>query len=144
MNPTNNTTPQSLPRRRQPLKHSVRCSVCRHPERKEIERRYRLFESLRKIAADFPEFSHSALARHTQYLGLHQQRVTRIQQVATRLLIESIPVAKALVTSDPQHGVLGFPGSNPSIRRILKHRGSLFGEERIGEGEVVNYTVLIG
>jgi len=80
MNPTNNPAPQSLPRRRQPLKHSVRCLVCQHPDREEIERRYRLFESLRKIAADFPEFSHSALARHTQYLHLGQQRLTKLEQ----------------------------------------------------------------
>jgi len=91
MNPTTNTTPQSLPRRRQPLKHSVRCLVCRHPDREEIERRYRLFESLRKIAADYAEFSHSALARHTQYLKLDQQRLTKFEQVARRLLVEFSP-----------------------------------------------------
>jgi hypothetical protein len=91
MNPTNNPAPQSLPRRRQPLKHSVRCLVCQHPNREEIEERYRLFESLRKIAADYPEFSHSALARHTQYLQLDQQRLTKLEQVATRLLVEFIP-----------------------------------------------------
>jgi hypothetical protein len=97
MNPANNTAPESLPslsHQRQPLKHSVRCTVCRHPEREEIERRYRLFESLRKIAADYPEFTHSALARHTQYQRLNQRRITKLKQVATRLLVESIPVPR--------------------------------------------------
>lgn len=54
--------------------HAEQCTVCKHPQRLEIERQYNKLFPTREVAEEFG-LSHDALTRHARTYGMDQSRL---------------------------------------------------------------------
>jgi hypothetical protein len=78
--------------------HSSQCSICRHPERAEIERAFLDWTSPGQIARDFDLGCRTTVYRHAHALGLFARR-ERSLRFALGRLIERVDEVKPTATS---------------------------------------------
>jgi hypothetical protein len=79
------------------LRHDRKCSVCRHPERAEIERGFLHWHSPELIAKEYGIAHHSSIYRHAHATGLFAQRATHIRLALAPLIEQAMVVP---VTAD--------------------------------------------
>lgn len=79
------------------LRHDRKCSVCRHPERAEIEREFLHWRSPEIIAKEYRISHHSSIYRHAHATGLFAQRATHIRLALAPLIEQAMVVP---VTAD--------------------------------------------
>jgi hypothetical protein len=85
-------------RRRSLAMHSSQCTICRHPQRAEIERDFLDWLGPRKIAREYGLSSQSTLYRHAHALGLFHRRRHTLQFALGRL-IEQVDDVKPTAAS---------------------------------------------
>jgi hypothetical protein len=66
--------PELTPEGPDPHLHAAKCTICRHPQRAEIERAFVDWESPREIAQFFGLRSHTTVYRHARARGLFELR----------------------------------------------------------------------
>jgi len=66
-------------------RHEVHCSICRYPERKEIERQYVTWTGSKKIAATF-KVSTDGIYRHASATGLDERRQQNVRAALCRII----------------------------------------------------------
>jgi hypothetical protein len=93
-----NTGTIGVARRRSLAMHSSQCTVCRHPQRAEIERDFLDWIGPRKIAREYGLSSHTTLYRHAHALGLFHRRRHTLQFALSRL-IEQVDDVKPTAAS---------------------------------------------
>jgi hypothetical protein len=87
-NTKGNPLPKSSLRR-----HASHCTICKHPERDEIEREYLAWKSPAKIADDFKLGDRSAVYRHAEALNLKSRRAQNLR-AALECIIENVYTVK--------------------------------------------------
>lgn len=66
-------------------RHSTQCTICKHPQKQEIEARYLAFVSVLHVADEF-KVSDDAVLRHADYFGLSDQRVSDTEKVLKNVI----------------------------------------------------------
>lgn len=79
------------------FRHDRKCSVCRHPERDEIEKEFLRWRSPERIAKDFGIANHCSIYRHAHATGLFAQRATHLKLSLSPLIERAVTVP---VTAD--------------------------------------------
>jgi hypothetical protein len=79
------------------LRHDRKCSVCRHPERAEIECEFLHWHSPELIAKEYGIAHHSSIYRHAHATGLFAQRAAHIRLSLAPLIEQAMVVP---VTAD--------------------------------------------
>lgn len=84
----------NLPKKRAAIdRHKRKCTICRHPEREEIEQDYLNWRSPEQIARDFGLGDHSSVYRHIRATGLRHKRLSPVR-AALESIIERAGDAK--------------------------------------------------
>jgi hypothetical protein len=69
--------------------HSLKCRVCSHPKRREIEEDFLRWRSPEKIARDYHIPDHSSIYRHVHATGLSDRRRLSLRASLERILERS-------------------------------------------------------
>lgn len=67
-------------------RHQTRCTICRHPDREEIEREFLAWRSPAKIVAEYKLRNRSAIYRHANAFGLEGKRGRNLRAALGRLI----------------------------------------------------------
>jgi hypothetical protein len=90
------------PGRANPVVHARQCSICRHPQRADIERAFLDWTGPREISREYGLSSHTTVYRHAHALGLFLRR-ERALRFALGRLIERVgevrPTAASIVSA---------------------------------------------
>ena len=82
-------------------RHRAQCSICLHPECKEIEQRWIDWEPMSQIKYEY-QVSHDAMYRHAHALGLFEKRKKNIMRALERIIekvMTTQPSASAVVAA---------------------------------------------
>ena len=82
-------------------RHRAQCSICLHPECKEIEQRWIDWEHMSQIKYEY-QVSHDAMYRHAHALGLFEKRKKNIMRALERIIekvMTTQPSASAVVAA---------------------------------------------
>ncbi|HEV2385935.1 MAG TPA: hypothetical protein VGS20_01655 [Candidatus Acidoferrales bacterium] len=83
-------------------KHRAKCSICRHPQLRQIEDDFLDWASAREIARAYKLPAHSTLLHHAHAMGLFHRRRKNLQRVLDRIIEktdEAKPSAAAIVSA---------------------------------------------
>lgn len=75
--------------------HSSRCTVCKHVQKEEVERRYLSFEASERLAQEFG-LSDEAVNRHARYFALDAKRVADTERVLEHLIARGFSQLKKI------------------------------------------------
>ena len=119
-------------------RHKAQCSICLHPECKEIERRWIDWEHMSQIKYEY-QVSHDAMCRHAHALGLFEKRKKNIMRALERIIekvMTTQPSASAVVAAINAYvklnglgqGAEHAQGTNPKelFERMSKEERELF------------------
>jgi hypothetical protein len=110
--------------------HRARCSICRHPERKEIEREFLDWVSPREIAEDWKLPSYRAIYRHAHAVGLFERRrenrLTALDAIIER--VQDVPVTASAVVAAIRLS-LELEGERRETKRQAREPGFLLSLE---------------
>jgi hypothetical protein len=81
--------------------HRAKCSICKHPDREEIERDFLDWVSPRELAEHWKTGSYRAIYRHAHTVGLYEQRRKNWQAALDRIIerVGEVQVTAAAVIS---------------------------------------------
>jgi hypothetical protein len=91
------TSPKK-PSRPSPNRHSRKCSVCRHPNRADIDQDFLSWQSPDRIAQQYGIPDHSSIYRHAHATGLYEKRAGMIR-LALSPLIEQAQTIEATASA---------------------------------------------
>ena len=119
-------------------RHKAQCSICLHPECKEIERRWIDWEHMSQIKYEY-QVSHDAMYRHAHAVGLFEKRKKNIMRALERIIekvMTTQPSASAVVAAINAYvklnglgqGAEHAQGTNPKelFERMSKEERELF------------------
>ena len=119
-------------------RHKAQCSICLHPECKEIERRWIDSEHMSQIKYEY-QVSHDAMYRYAHALGLFEKRKKNIMRALERIIekvMTTQPSASAVVAAINAYvklnglgqGAEHAQGTNPKelFERMSKEERELF------------------
>jgi hypothetical protein len=96
------TPPPAHPRRPGIAMHAGQCTICRHPQRAEIDRAFLDWRGPREIAREYDLGSHTTVYRHAHALGLFERRQRTSRFALGRLIKQSShvkPTAASIVSA---------------------------------------------
>jgi hypothetical protein len=115
--------------------HRLKCRVCRHPERHEIEQDFLRWRSPEKLAADYGISDHSSIYRHVHATGLYVRRQLSVRAALERIMeradeydLPPLDVIRAVAAYSHQDDLGRWIQPNPQV--IIKvEQGSVLAEE---------------
>jgi hypothetical protein len=134
-NPYRPTTPSGPTNSPDLAHHRLKCRVCRHPERHQIEQDFLRWRSPEKLAADYGIADHSSIYRHVHATGLYARRRLSVRRALERIMeradeydVPSFDVVRAVAAYSHQDDLGRWIQSNPQV--IIKvEQGSVLAEE---------------
>jgi len=121
------------------LAHSARCSICKHPERQEIEREFTNWSSPNRIAKDF-SLTKKSLYRHVHAAGLMVKRQENVRRALEKIIEfagEVKPNAYAVVAATSAYARINARGQWVQ-RSETVNLNKLF--ERMTQAELEKYA----
>lgn len=133
--PPSRLRPTASERARQISYHARKCSICRHPQRSEIEQAFLDWQCISSIATEFQLSGRNALYRHARAVGLLANRNRAVRSALARI-IEKVcdvePDAAAIVRAieifahinDQGEWIAPCPRSTRTEKAPVEHAGS--------------------
>jgi hypothetical protein len=115
--------------------HRLKCRVCRHSDRLQIEQDFLRWRSPEKLAADYGIADHSSIYRHVHATGLYIRRQLSVRRALERIIeradeydVPLFDVARAVAAFSHQDELGRWIQANPQV--IIKlEQGSALAEE---------------
>lgn len=108
-------------------RHKAQCTICKSPDRKNIEKDYRSGLSLREIALEYPDISPMAMCRHIQ--AFPKLREKRSPEAILDRIIEHGAIGKMKIDG---HLLLKSLQTKLKLQGKLTDGGRKPGEEKTG------------
>jgi predicted amidophosphoribosyltransferase len=130
--PENRSGPKEKAGARKNLRrHARKCSVCRHPNRKEIEQDFLCWQSPDVIAKARGIADHSSVYRHAHAVGLFERRSQTlrlalgpiIERAMTVRVTADAVIRAAIVCINLNSGVQPVTASSPRIKKLIAKVG---------------------
>jgi hypothetical protein len=130
--PENSSGPKEKAGARKNLRrHARKCSVCRHPNRKEIEQDFLSWQSPDAIAKAHGIADHSSVYRHAHAVGLFERRSQTlclalgpiIERAMTVRVTADAVIRAAIVCINLNSGVQPVTASSPRIKKLIAKVG---------------------
>jgi hypothetical protein len=99
-------------------RHRRKCKICRHPDRREIERDFLRWRSSADIAKDFGIVDHSSICRHARATGLRAQRQRNIAYALHPILEQSEDIFVKATPSNVISAVRTYSQINDEGRKL--------------------------
>lgn len=110
-------------------RHEANCTICAHPDRKDIDRDFVEWQSPIRIAADYGLSSRIVVYRHARATGLFAKRERNIRAALAKLIErvgEVIPSAQAVVAAVQAYAKINAAGQWIDRSEVL-NLNELFG-----------------
>jgi hypothetical protein len=115
--------------------HRLKCRVCRHHDRLQIEQDFLRWRSPEKLAADFGIADHSSIYRHVHATGLYVRRQLSVRAALERIMeradeygVPCFDVVRAVAAYSHMDDLGRWIQANPQV--IIKvEQGSVLAEE---------------
>ena len=115
--------------------HRLKCRVCRHAERLQIDQDFLRWRSPEKLAADYGIADHSSIYRHVHATGLYTRRQLSVRAALERIMeradeygVPCFDVVRAVAAYSHMDDLGRWIQANPQV--IIKvEQGSVLAEE---------------
>lgn len=130
--PENRSGPKEKVHARAALRrHARKCSVCRHPNRTEIEQDFLCWHSPDAIAKNYGIADHSSIYRHAHAAGLFERRNQTlrlalgpiIEKAMTVRVTADAVIRAAIVCVNLNSGIRPLTASAPRIKKLIAKVG---------------------